>query len=217
MGRYVPDAVEEYAERHTSARWDVFDRLGAETEATRQDHVMMVGAVEGAFLNFLVSMTRAKRVLEVGTFTGWSSIAMARALPPDGSLVSCDVNEETTAVARRYAEQAGVADKIDYRVGPGIETLASLDGPFDLAFIDADKEGYVDYYEAILPKLAPDGLLAADNTLFGSGGPNEEITQAIAAFNDHVLHDDRVEAVLLPLRDGITLIRRRRPSAPTAA
>ena len=209
MGRYVPDEVEEYAERYTSARWDVFAQLGAETEATQQDHVMMVGTVEGAFLNFLVYMTRAKRVLEVGTFTGWSSIAMARALPPDGSVVSCDVNEETTAVARRYALQAGVADRIDYRVGPGIETVAALDGPFDLAFIDADKEGYVDYYEAILPKLAPGGLLAADNTLFGSGGPNDEITQAISHFNDHVLRDDRVEAVLLPLRDGITLIRRR--------
>jgi caffeoyl-CoA O-methyltransferase len=209
VGRYVPDAIEEYAERYTSARTDVFDRLGAETEATQEDHVMMVGAVEGAFLSFLVFMTRAKRVLEVGTFTGWSSIAMARALPPGGSVVSCDVNEETTAVARRYAEEAGVADRIDYRVGPGIETLATLDGPFDLAFIDADKEGYVDYYEAILPKLSPGGLIAADNTLFGSGGPNDEITQAISGFNEHVLHDERVEAVLLPFRDGITLIRRR--------
>lgn len=209
MGRYVPDEVEEYAERYTSARWDVFDRLGAETEETRRDHEMMVGTVEGAFLNFLVYMTRAKRVLEVGTFTGWSGIAMARALPDDGRIVSCDVNEETTAVARRYAEQAGVADKIDYRVGPAIETLAALDGPFDLAFIDADKEGYVDYYEAILLKLAPGGLIAADNTLFGSGGPSDEITQAISGFNDHVVRDERVEAVLLPLRDGITLIRRR--------
>jgi predicted O-methyltransferase YrrM len=209
MGRYVPDEIEAYAERYTTARWDVFDRLGAETEATQSDHVMMVGAVEGAFLNFLVYLTRARRVLEVGTFTGWSSIAMARALPPDGSLVTCDVNDETTAVARRYAEEAGVADRIDFRVGPGVETLATLDGPFDLAFVDADKESYVDYYEAILPKLARDGLIAADNTLFGSGGPNDEITEAISAFNEHVLHDDRVEAVLLPIRDGLTLIRRR--------
>jgi caffeoyl-CoA O-methyltransferase len=209
MGRYVPDEIEEYAERYTSARWDVFGRLGAETEATRDDHVMMVGAVEGAFLSFLIHMTRATRVLELGTFTGWSSIAMARALPPGGSIVTCDVNEETTAVARRYAEEAGVADRIDFRVGPGIETLATLDGPFDLAFIDADKEGYVDYYEAILPKLAPDGVIGADNTLFGSGGPNDEITQAMSHFNEHVLHDDRVQAVLLPFRDGLTLIRRR--------
>ena len=209
MGRYVPDEIEEYAERYTSARWDVFDRLGEETRAKQSDHGMMVGLLEGAFLNFLVYMTRAKRVLEVGTFTGWSSIAMARALPPDGSLVTCDVNEETTAVARRYAEEAGVANRIDFRVGPGVETLATLEGPFDLAFIDADKEGYVAYYEAILPKLSPGGVIAADNTLFGSGGPNDEITEAISQFNKHVLHDDRVEAVLLPLREGVTLIRRR--------
>jgi predicted O-methyltransferase YrrM len=209
VGRYVPDEIEAYAERYTTAGWDGFDRLGAETEATRQDHVMMVGAVEGAFLSFLIFMTRAKRVLELGTFTGWSSIAMARALPPDGSIVTCDVNEETTAIARRYAEEAGVADRIDFRVGPGIETLATLDGPFDLAFIDADKESYVDYYEAILPKMAPGGVIGADNTLFGSGGPNDEITEAISAFNEHVLDDDRVETVLLPIRDGLTLIRRR--------
>src|ERR1041385_5365350 len=209
MGRYVPDEIEEYAERYTSARWDVFDRLGDETRAKQSDHGMMVGLLEGAFLNFLVYLTRAKHVLEVGTFTGWSSIAMARAPPPDGSLVTCDVNEETTAVARRYAEEAGVADRIDFRVGPGVETLATLEGPFDLAFIDADKEGYVDYYEAILPKLSPGGVIAADNTLFGSGGPNDEITESISQFNEHVLHDDRVEAVLLPLREGVTLIRRR--------
>jgi caffeoyl-CoA O-methyltransferase len=208
MGRYVPDEIEAYAERYTTARWDVFDRLGAETEASRQDHGMMVGVLEGAFLNFLVYLTRAKRVLEVGTFTGWSSIAMARALPPDGSIVTCDVNEETTAVARRYAEEAGVADRIEFRVGPGLETLATLEGPFDLAFIDADKEGYIDYYDAILPKLAPGGTIAADNTLFGSDADGP-IGHAIAHFNEHVLHDDRVEAVLLPLREGVTLIRRR--------
>jgi caffeoyl-CoA O-methyltransferase len=209
VGRYVPDEIEAYAERYTSARWDVFERLGAETTATQDGHRMMVGVLEGAFLSFLVFMTRAERVLELGTFTGWSSIAMARALPPGGRLVTCDVNEETTAVARRYAEEAGVADRIDFRVGPGLDTLAELEGPFDLAFIDADKEGYVDYYEAILPKLAPDGLIAADNTLFGSDPADRPITRAIARFNEHVLHDDRVEAVLLPLREGVTLIRRR--------
>lgn len=209
MGRYVPDEIEAYAERYTSARWDVFERLGAETEATQRNHGMMVGVLEGAFLSFLVFMTRAERVLEVGTFTGWSSIAMARSLPPDGRLVTCDVNEETTAVARRYADEAGVADRIDFRVGPGLETLDRLEGPFDLAFIDADKEGYVDYYEAILPKLAPDGLIAADNTLFGSDADDGEITRAITRFNEHVLDDQRVEAVLLPLREGITLIRLR--------
>lgn len=208
MARYIPDEVEAYSERYTTARADLFDRLRDETRQTQDAPQMMVGPVEGAFLSFLVSMTQAKRVVEVGTFTGWSSIAMAGALPPGGSIVTLDVDEETTAVARRYAEEAGVADRIDFRLGPGIETLASLEGPFDLAFIDADKGGYIDYYEAILPKLSPNGLIAADNTLFGLDSDGEN-AQAISRFNEHVLHDDRVEAVLLPFREGVTLIRRR--------
>ena len=208
MARYIPDEVEAYAERYTSAQLPLFDRLAEETRATQNAPQMMVGHVEGAFLSFLVSMTRATRVLEVGTFTGWSSIVMAGSLPPGGSIVSCDINEETTAVARRYAEEAGVADRIDYRLGPAVETLATLDGPFDLAFIDADKGGYVDYYEAILPKLAPVGVIAADNTLFGLDTEGEN-AQAISRFNEHILRDERVEAVLLPFREGVTLIRRR--------
>ena len=208
MARYIPEEVEAYSERYTSAQLDLFDRLDAETRETQQAPQMMVGRVEGAFLAFLVAMTNAQRVVEVGTFTGWSSIAMARALPPGGSIVTCDINEETTAVARRYAEEAGVADRIEYKLGPAVETLATLDGPFELAFIDADKPGYVDYYEAILPKLAPRGVIAADNTLFGLDGDGEN-AQGIARFNEHILHDERVEAVLLPFRDGVTLIRRR--------
>jgi caffeoyl-CoA O-methyltransferase len=211
MARYISDEIEAYAERYTSARADLFDRLGEETRATQNAPQMMVGPIEGAFLSFLVTMTNAKRVLELGTFTGWSSIEMARALPPDGRIVTCDVNPETTSVARRYAEEAGVADRIDYRLGPALATLATLEGPFDLAFIDADKGGYVDYYEAVLPKLSPRGVIAADNTLFGFGydrKQGEENSEAISRFNEHVLHDDRVEAVLLPFREGVTLIRR---------
>jgi caffeoyl-CoA O-methyltransferase len=205
---YVPAEIEAYAERYTTARADLFDRLGEETRATQTAPQMMVGTVEGAFLSFLVTMTNAMRILEVGTFTGWSSIAMARALPPGGSIVTCDVNEETSAIAKRYAEEAGVAERIEYRLGPAVETLATLDGPFDLAFIDADKAGYVDYYEATLPKMSPRGTIVADNTLFGLDGEGDNAT-AIARFNDHVLGDDRVEAVLLPFREGVTLIRRR--------
>jgi caffeoyl-CoA O-methyltransferase len=208
MSPYVPQEIEDYAERYTTAGWHGFARLADETRASQSAPQMMVGNVEGAFLSFLVTMTNAKRVLEVGTFTGWSSISMAQALPPDGRLVTCDVNEETTAVARRYAEEAGVADRIEYRIGPAVETLATLDGPFDLAFIDADKGGYIDYYEAVLPKLSARGVIAADNTLFGLDGDGENAT-AISRFNDHVLNDDRVEAVLLPIREGVTLIRRR--------
>ena len=207
MPGYVPEDVEAYAERYTSAGWEGFGRLAEETRATQSAPQMMVGDVEGTFLSFLVTMTGAERIVEVGTFTGWSSIAMAQALPPGGSIVTCDINEETSAIARRYAEEAGVADRIEYRLGPAVETLATLDGPFDLAFIDADKPGYVDYYEAVLPKLAPGGLIAADNTLFGLATEGDNAS-AISRFNEHVINDDRVESVLLPFREGVTLIRR---------
>jgi caffeoyl-CoA O-methyltransferase len=206
---YIPAEIEAYADRYTTVRAEVFDRLAAETRETQSAPQMMVGTVEGAFLSFLVTLSRATRILEVGTFTGWSSIAMALALPPDGRIVTCDINEETSAVARRYAEEAGVADRIEYRLGPAVETLATLDGPFDLAFIDADKGGYVDYYEAILPKLAPGGVIAADNTLFGFDSDRGETARQMTRFNDHVRDDDRVDAVLLPFREGVTLIRRR--------
>jgi caffeoyl-CoA O-methyltransferase len=203
---YVPERLEQYAERFTTARSPVFDRLREETSAL-PNAGMSVGPIEGAFLSFMVFLKQPQRVLEIGTFTGWSSIAMASALPRGGSLVTCDVNEETTAIARRYADEAGVADRIEYRLGPAIDTLASLDGPFDLVFIDADKGGYVDYYEAVLPKLAPDGVILADNTLFGLA--DGEIAEHIERFNEHVRADERVETVLLTIREGVTLIRRR--------
>ena len=124
--------------------------------------------------------------------------------PPGGKIVACDVNPDTTAIARRYAEEEGVADRIDYRAGNAFETLETLDGPFDLVFIDAWKPDYVDYYEAVLPKLADDGVILADNTLSALAG-----NEGIATFNEHVMADERVECVLVPIRDGVTLIRRR--------
>ena len=205
------DALEAYAAAHSTPPAKLFERLAAETEGSQDVPQMMVGALEGAFLSFVVGMKQPRCVLEIGTFTGWSSIAMALALPPGATLVTCDVNEETSAIARRYAEEAGVADRIEYRLGPAAETLAVLDGPFDLVFIDADKDGYVDYYEAVLPKLADGGVILADNTL-ASGDvikPNGPMSKAIARFNDHVRADDRVEIVLLTIRDGITVIRKR--------
>ena len=213
MARYIPDEIEAYAERYTSARLEVFDRLGAETRSTQENPQMMVGPIEGAFLSFLVSMTQAKRVLEMGTFTGWSAIAMARSLPPDGSLVTCDVNEETTAVARRYAEEAGVVDRIEYRLGPAVETLAALEGQFDLAFIDADKPNYWNYYEALLPHMRANALILVDNVLWGGNVVNSEATdentRAIRAFNDRLARDDRVDKVMLPISDGLTIARKK--------
>jgi caffeoyl-CoA O-methyltransferase len=209
----VDEGVERYAEEHSTSDPDFFRRLEEETRAISNWPQMMVGPLEGPFLGWLVWLSGAKRILEIGTFTGYSSISMALNMPPEGQIVSLDVNEETTAVAHRYAEEAGVADRIDYRVGPAIEELARLDGPFDLVFIDADKESYVDYYESVLAKLSERGFIVADNVLWSGrvvedGG--DESTQAIKRFNDHVAADERVEYLMLTVRDGMTLIRRRR-------
>jgi caffeoyl-CoA O-methyltransferase len=203
----VDERIERYAEEHSSPPDELFLRLAEETRATQKLPQMMVGPLEGRFLAHLVRLGRARRVLELGTFTGWSSIAMASALPDGGLVITCDVNQETTAIARRYAQEAGVADRIDYRVGPALETIAGLDGPFDLVFIDADKERYVDYYEAVLPKLAGDGLIVADNVLWGGRVLDGE--GPIVRFNEHVLADGRVECLMLTVRDGVSLIRKR--------
>jgi len=211
--RFIVDpSVEEDAEADPSPEGDLFERLAAETHEKTTAPQMMVGRIEGRFLGVLVRGLRARRVLELGTFTGYSSISMALALPSGGRVITCDVNEETTAIARRYAEEAGVADRIDYRFGPGLETIAQLDGPFDLVFIDADKPNYVNYYEATLPLLAEGGLIVADNTLWSGRvideTDDEDTTQAIRAFNDHVSEDARVENVLLTVRDGMNLVWR---------
>ncbi len=212
MSFIVDPRVEAYAEEHTTPDGELFDRLAAETREKTTAPQMMVGRLEGRFLGVLVSSLHAQRVLELGTFTGYSSISMALALPPGGRVVSCDVNEETTAIARRYAEEAGVADRIEYRLGPGLETIAQLDGTFDLVFIDADKPNYINYYEATLPLLADGGLIVVDNTLWSGrvvdDEEQDESTRAIRALNDHVAKDPRVENVLLTVRDGMNLVWR---------
>jgi caffeoyl-CoA O-methyltransferase len=209
----VNEPVEEYAAEHTTPVAELFERLAAETREKSEAPQMMVGLLEGRFLEFLVRQTKAKNILELGTFTGWSSISMALGLVDGGRITTCDVNEETTAIAQRYAEEAGVRDRIDYRLGPGLETIDSLDGPFDLVFIDADKPNYVNYYEAVLPKLADDGFVIADNVLWSGrvadASNEDENTLAIRGFNDHVMADDRVECVMLTVRDGMLLIRKK--------
>ena len=195
----VEPNVERYAEEHTTPGGDIFDRLAAETREKTEIPQMMVGRIEGKFLEFLVRSTGAELVLELGTFTGYSSISMARGLTGTGRVVSCDVNPETTAIARRYAEEAGVADRIEYRLGPALDALDSLVGPFDLIFIDADKANYVNYYEALLPKLAANGLMIVDYTLCSGrvafSSDREETTEAIRRLNDRVRDDARVECV----------------------
>ena len=212
MSFIVRPEVEEYAEAHSAPDGELFERLAAETRARTAVPQMMVGLLEGRFLGVLVRTLRARRVLELGTFTGYSSISMALALPADGRVITCDVDEEATAIARRYAEEAGVADRIDFRLGPALETVAALDGTFELVFIDADKENYVNYYEATLPLLADAGLMVVDNTLWSGkvadSDNDDESTRAIRALNDRVREDERVQNVLLTVRDGMNLVWR---------
>jgi caffeoyl-CoA O-methyltransferase len=210
----VDDEIEDYAEAHTTPSGELFERLAAETREKTEWPGMMVGELEGRFLEFLVRLSKATRVLELGTFTGYSTLSMARGLPPGGRIITCDVNEETTAIARRYAEEAGLADRIEFRLdGGGLESIALVEGPFDLVFIDADKESYKNYYEAVLPKLAEDGLIVIDNVLWSGRvveeSEDDESLRAIKEINDHVRNDPRVECVMLTVRDGMLLVRKR--------
>ena len=209
----VEASIEEYAAAHTTPPPPALAALAEETTREFDAHVMMVGPLEGRFLEMLVFMLRPRLVLEIGTFTGYSSISMAAALPEGGRIVTCDVDERSNAVAQRYAAEAGVADRIDFRLGPALDTIAGLDGPFDLVFIDADKPNYLNYYEAVVPKLSPNGVIAADNTLWSGlvvdPGADDDHTQAIRRFNDHVAADERVVCVQTTVRDGVTLIRLR--------
>jgi caffeoyl-CoA O-methyltransferase len=208
----VPDELDRYAAEHTTPPGDLLERLAEETRATLVSPQMMTGPIEGRFLQMLVFATGARRILELGTYSGYSSISMAGALPDGGRIDTCEVEERHAAVARRYIEEAGFSDRITVHLGPALETVERLEGPWDLVFIDADKVNYVNYYEAVLPRLAERGLIAADNTLWSGrvldDADDSEATRAIRAFNEHVRGDPRVVSVLLTIRDGVTLIRR---------
>jgi caffeoyl-CoA O-methyltransferase len=176
---------------------------------------MQVAPEQGAFLTLLTRLVGARSAVEVGTFTGYSALCIARGLPADGHLLCCDVSEEWTAVGRRAWEAAGVADRIELRIAPGADTLRALprEETIDLAFIDADKPGYPVYYEEILARLRPNGVLLVDNVLWGGrvaqGDADDDNTKAIKSFNDMVAADGRVEAVMLPISDGLTLCRKK--------
>ena len=212
MAFIVDEQVERYAGEHTTPLGELFERLAEETRAKTSAPQMMVGRIEGQFLATLVRLSGARRILEFGTFTGYSSISMASALPPDGQIITCDVDPEATAIARRYMDESGYGGKVEIRLGPALETVETLEGPFDLVFIDADKPNYRAYYEAALPLLAEDGLIIADNVLWSGSVVEEdgdESTRAIKEFNEHVRADSRVVSVMLTVRDGMTLIQKR--------
>src|SRR5690242_14399307 len=176
---------------------------------------MQVAPEQGAFLTVLTRLIGARNVVEVGTFTGYSALCIARGLPADGRLLCCDVSDEWTSVGRKYWEQAGVADRIELKIAPAVETLRALptDETIDLAFVDADKPNYAAYYEELLTRLRPNGVILVDNVLWGGNviedDPNDANRVAIRAFNDQVATDSRVDAVMLPLGDGLTLLRKR--------
>jgi caffeoyl-CoA O-methyltransferase len=213
MSFVVPDDIERYAAEHTTPHAELLQRLAEETRATLERPQMLTGTIEGRFLEFLVYATGARRILELGTYSGYGSISMAAGLPDGGRIDTCEVDEKHAEVARRYIEQAGLSERITVHVGPALETISQLEGDFDFVFIDADKENYLNYYEAVLPRMSQRGLIAADNTLWSGRVVDEaeqdEATIAIRAFNDHVAKDDRVVCVMLSVRDGVTLIRRR--------
>ena len=206
--------VEQYAVEHTTPEPPWFATLAEETRNATQAPTMMVGTLEGRLLTALVAMLRPRSVLEIGTFTGYSALSMAEALPADGRIVTCDISEEHLAIARRHIAASPYAGVIEIRSGPALETIATLPGPFDLVFIDADKTSYSAYFEATLAKLAPDGVILVDNVLWSGRVLDPAIvdpdTAAIKAFNDQVLADDRVDVVMLTVRDGVSLIRHRR-------
>ena len=204
-----------YLVEHRSERDPVLAALVRETAALGGLSIMQVAPEQGAFMTLLARAIGARRAIEVGTFTGYSALCLARGLPEDGRLVTCDLDAEWTAIARRHWEQAGVAHKIDLRLGPALETLRALPPAphFDLAFVDADKESYGDYYEEILPRLRDDGLILFDNVLwFGqvldAASPFEE-ARALRALNDRVASDPRVESVMVAIADGLTIARKR--------
>lgn len=208
----VPEEIERYAEEHTTAPDDLLRRLAEETRATLSRPQMLTGPIEGRLLELLVFATGARRVLEIGTYSGYSAISMAAALPTGGHIDTCEIDERHAAVARRYIEESGYAERITVHVGPALETVSALEGEFDFVFVDADKVNYGAYYERLLPRLAARGLMALDNTLWSGRvlAPDDDPqTRAIVELNDRIAADPAAVAVQLTVRDGVTLVRRR--------
>ena len=212
----VSDEIEAYTVAHTSPPAAHLQALAEETRASLGAPQMLTGDVEGRFLEFLVFMSRPRLVLEIGTFSGYSALSMAAAMDSiaDARIISCELSDEHADVAERHIAAAGMAERIEVRRGPALATIDGLDGPLDLVFIDADKTGYLDYYEAVLPKLSRDGLIVVDNVLWSGrvarppSAEDSDSTAALRTFNDRVTADERVVNVMLTVRDGITLARR---------
>ncbi len=209
--------VHDYVLRSSRAEPEPLARLRKATAALPESE-MQIGADQGHFMALLVQLIGARRCIEIGTYTGYSALAIALALPPDGRLIACDVNEEWTSVGKPFWREAGVESRIDLRIAPALQTLDGLvadggSGIFDFAFIDADKPSYAAYYEKLLVLLRPGGVIAVDNTLALAGAPvvaqDSASARAIRAFNEQVRRDERVDLALLTIGEGLTLLRKR--------
>jgi caffeoyl-CoA O-methyltransferase len=210
----VPDEIEAYAEAHTTRQPELLGELAAETKASLSSPEMLTGTVEGRFLQQLVFALQANRVLELGTYSGYGALSMAAGLPEGGHIDTCEASEEHADVAQRYIARSPYADRITIHLGPALETIERLAGEWDFVFIDADKVNYPNYYEALVPRLAPTGLMALDNTLWSGrvldddGDDDSPGLRVMRELNDRIAADDRVVAVQLTVRDGVTLVRR---------
>ncbi len=212
---FLDQRLHAYIEAHSTPADSVQRDLIEYTTGLGSVAVMQIGVSQGAFMTMMVTVLQPRFAVEVGTFTGYSALAVAKALPEGARLLCCDVSEEWTAVARRHWERAGVADRIDLRIGPASDTLRQLphDQAVDFAFIDADKEGYIDYYEQLVPRLSPKGVILVDNALWDGNVADpdhrDETTEAIRAFNAHAAADPRVMTALLAVGDGLMMITHR--------
>lgn len=207
----LSDALYDYYLKLGIREPEILKELRAETAAL-SSHVMQIAPEQGQFMAMLVKLTGAKHIVEVGTYTGYSALAMALALPDDGQLITCDIDEHSTKIARHYWEKAGVAHKITLKLAPALQTLAAFNNMIDLAFIDADKRNYLAYYEYLLAQLRPGGLILVDNVLWGGKlidpQANEKNTQALREFNQALHQDSRIELCMVPIGDGLTMARK---------
>ena len=213
MNRLISADIEAYAQAHSMPESDLCRALREETRRRMASPQMIVGPLEGAFLKMMTQLVQAASVLEIGMFTGYSALCFAEVLPVDGTVLTCEVDEESTAIARQYFARSPVGKKIEVRMGPALDTMRHLKGPFDLIFIDADKVNYVNYYRRALDLVSPRGLILIDNVLWDGDvlkqpAPDEK-TAAIQELNRVVATDPRVTAVLVTVRDGILVIRPR--------
>ena len=214
---FLDEILASYVDAHSTGPDDVQRELIAATAGLGEWSLMQVGTAQGAFMTMLTALLQPRFAVEVGTFTGYSALAVAKALPPGGRLLCCDISQEWTAIARNHWERAGVADRIDLRIGPALDTLKALPTApqVDMAFIDADKEAYIDYYTELVPRLSERGVILVDNVLWSGRvadlDQTDPATEALRSFNAAVVADERVLVSMLPVGDGLSMISLRTP------